>query len=105
MSDPAVPSAVASSEGTTRRRADPLLRSWVASLLLLAALLLGNAALARTSARVDLTQDRLYTLSDSTKAVLNRLTDPVRVRVYWDEKIPSDAKVIPCVSGSTPLRA
>lgn len=90
MSDPAAPTPSA----PTRRRADPLLLSWVASLLLLAALLLGNAALARTSERVDLTQDRLYTLSDSTKAVLGRLTDPVRVRVYWDEKIPSDAKPV-----------
>ncbi len=95
MSDPVVPSPAAPlSAAPTRRRADPLLLSWVASLLLLAALLLGNAALARTSARVDLTQDRLYTLSDSTKAVLGRLTDPVRVRVYWDEKIPTDAKPV-----------
>ncbi len=95
MNDPAVPPpSPAASAAPGRRRADPLLLSWVASLVLLAALLLGNAALARTSARVDLTRDRLFTLSDGTKAVLGRLTDPVRVRVYWDEKIPTDAKPV-----------
>jgi ABC-type uncharacterized transport system involved in gliding motility auxiliary subunit len=39
------------------------------------------------SARVDLTQARLYTLSDGTKQVLQGLQDPVTLRLYYSRRL------------------
>jgi ABC-type uncharacterized transport system involved in gliding motility auxiliary subunit len=36
----------------------------------------------RAKARVDLTQDRAYTLSPGTRAILQKLDTPVQVRFY-----------------------
>jgi ABC-2 type transport system permease protein len=88
---PAAAPAVASAAA---HRASPVTLSWVAVLLLGAALAFGNAALGRTNARLDLTQDRLYTLSDATRKVVSELTDPLRIRVYWGEKIPTAAQPV-----------
>jgi ABC-type uncharacterized transport system involved in gliding motility auxiliary subunit len=63
------------------------------ALALLAILFLGlntlsNATL--TGARLDLTANRLYTLSDGTKAVLASLTEPVRLRFFYSERLTND---------------
>ncbi len=39
----------------------------------------------RISARVDLTADRVYTLSEGTKAILAKLDTPVQVRFYFSQ--------------------
>jgi len=57
--------------------------SGLSCLLLLVLLFLANALLARASARIDLTEEGLYTLSDGSEAILGRLEDPVRVQVFW----------------------
>ncbi|HVG93837.1 MAG TPA: Gldg family protein, partial [Planctomycetota bacterium] len=41
--------------------------------------------------RADLTEQRLYTVSDATRRVVGGLTDPLRVRAYWGTEIPSSA--------------
>lgn len=42
------------------------------------------------SARVDLTQSKLYTLSDGTKNILANLNEPIRMRFYFSKKLASD---------------
>jgi ABC-type uncharacterized transport system involved in gliding motility auxiliary subunit len=59
--------------------------------LIMAAILFGafnmmnNAAL--SSARFDLTEHKLYTLSDGTKNVLNNLEEPITLRFYLSKKL------------------
>lgn len=57
--------------------------SRLSALLLLVVLVLLNVAAARTSSRVDLTEDGLYTLTDASKRVLSSLEDPASIRVFW----------------------
>ena len=57
--------------------------SRLSALLLLVALVLLNVAAARTSSRIDLTEDGLYTLADASKDVLSSLEDPASIRVFW----------------------
>lgn len=40
-----------------------------------------------TYAQVDLTDDRLYTLSDGTRSILDDLDEPVRLRFYFSESV------------------
>jgi ABC-type uncharacterized transport system involved in gliding motility auxiliary subunit len=64
--------------------------SALVALLLAAILAVGVNMLADRvlgSARVDLTQARLYTLSDGTKQVLQGLQDPVTLRLYYSRRL------------------
>ena len=54
----------------------------VALALILVAL---NYLLSRVPARVDLTDGRLYTLSDGTRRILRNLESPVRVKLYMSQ--------------------
>jgi ABC-type uncharacterized transport system involved in gliding motility auxiliary subunit len=78
---------------TSRRRLDPVALSWASSALLLVVLALANAAFARTTVRVDLTEEKIYSLSPGTKKVLGDLSDVATVKVYWDKEIPSNAAI------------
>lgn len=91
---PVVPSASPAAPHAARTRHDPVLLSWGTVGLLLAALVLLNVALSRTVARVDLTEDRVYSVSEATRRVLAALPDTCRIRVYWGEKIPSSAEPV-----------
>jgi ABC-type uncharacterized transport system involved in gliding motility auxiliary subunit len=88
--DPAVPPAPTAPRD---RRAVPVL-SRVAALLLAVALVLGNVAIARAPARLDLTEEGLFTLDGATKKVLRELRDPAEIRVYWSESIPGNASAV-----------
>jgi ABC-type uncharacterized transport system involved in gliding motility auxiliary subunit len=60
------------------------------ALLLAAALAIGVNMLADrllSRARLDLTQNQLYTLSDSTKRVLQGLNDPVTLRLFYSRRL------------------
>jgi len=61
-----------------------------AVLILAIALVVGNLLLAPVSLRIDLTQGRVNTLSEGTRAVLGKLEEPVKVRFYasGDETVP-----------------
>jgi len=68
---------------------------WVYSLAgvaaVAAAVVAINFILGAVPARVDLTEGRIYTLSDGTKKLLGKLDAPVRVRYYFnagDENVP-----------------
>ena len=56
----------------------------LAAVLLIAVNLLSTLTL--RSARLDLTADRLYTLSDGTKSMLKSLKEPITFRYYFSEK-------------------
>ncbi|MBM3554903.1 MAG: ABC transporter, partial [Alphaproteobacteria bacterium] len=61
----------------------------VAVVLFIAAVLVANATL--RGARLDLTQARLYTLSEGTKRVLAALKEPVTLRFFFSTKLAGDA--------------
>jgi ABC-type uncharacterized transport system involved in gliding motility auxiliary subunit len=42
------------------------------------------------SARLDLTEDRLYTLSEGTKQVLSEIDEPIRLRFYYSSRIAEE---------------
>lgn len=57
--------------------------SWLSSILLLVVLVLVNVVFARSTTRVDLTEEGLYTLSDGSRSILGRLEDPASIKVFW----------------------
>ncbi|MCE9596084.1 MAG: GldG family protein [Planctomycetes bacterium] len=59
------------------------------AIVILIALNVTSSSLLR-SAQVDLTEDKLYTLSDGTKAVLSKLDEPITLRLYFSEKLAQD---------------
>lgn len=54
-------------------------------LLLLAIIVLANFVLGAFNARIDLTDGKVYTLSDGTRQVLSRLEAPVKIRFYFSQ--------------------
>ena len=67
-----------------------LLTAGIAAVLVL--LISFNVVSANTlrGARVDLTDSKLYTLSEGTKAVLSKIDEPVTLRLYYSEKQAED---------------
>lgn len=51
-------------------------------------LIVGNFIVSRHPLRLDLTHNKIYTLSDSTKKVLKGLDDVVTIRGYFTENLP-----------------
>jgi ABC-type uncharacterized transport system involved in gliding motility auxiliary subunit len=60
----------------------------LAGTLFFAVNLLSNATL--HSARFDLTEDRLFTLSAGTLNTLAKLDEPIRLRFFYSEKLAND---------------
>ena len=75
-------SMVSDGRGVIRRRA------WITLLLTLTALVALYAAAWTAHLRFDWTEDRVYTLSDSTKTILAQLKDPVQIRAYITSGLP-----------------
>ncbi len=46
-----------------------------------------SASLLLRNVRADMTQDRLYTISDSTKRMLSKVQEPINVRVYYSQRL------------------
>ena len=57
----------------------------VTALMFLALNVLGSELFG--SARIDLTEDGLFTLSDGTRAVLESLDEPVTLHLFFSDKI------------------
>ena len=64
----------------------------VAVILLFAVNILSNTVF--TSARMDLTENRLFTLSEGTRNILADLDEPIAIRFYFSEKV---ARTLPNV--------
>ena len=60
----------------------------LATCLFVATVILANTAL--TSLRIDLTQNKLFTLSDGTKNILRNLEEPVQLDLYLSQKAMVD---------------
>lgn len=60
-----------------------------ALLLLMSSMLFANTAI--RSARLDMTESRLYTLSAGTKNLLGKLEEPIKLRLYFSKKLAADA--------------
>ena len=65
------------------RNQNILALSRLSAVLLLVLLVLVNISAARSSVRVDLTEEGLYTLTDASQAVLRGLDDPATIKVFW----------------------
>lgn len=54
-----------------------------------AIIVLANFVLSAFNARIDLTDGKVYTLSDGTRAVLAKLQAPVKIRLYFSQSDPN----------------
>jgi ABC-type uncharacterized transport system involved in gliding motility auxiliary subunit len=78
-------------ENTNNRDFLRVLSSWFGLVLLALLLLVGVALLASLDKwRVDLTEGKLYTLSDGSKNILKNIDKPVTLRFYYSESLASD---------------
>src|SRR5207248_1263587 len=64
------------------KKYDPLIYSAIGLVALALILVAFNYLLSRVPARVDLTDGKLYTLSEGTKKILRNLQTPVKVKLY-----------------------
>ena len=61
------------------------------SLLLIAGIIVVvNLLSSQFFARLDITEDKQYTLSPATKSILRNLDDPVSVKAYFSKNLPAD---------------
>jgi gliding motility-associatede transport system auxiliary component len=68
-----------------KRQLETLLYSTGGVIALAAILIAVNFLIGAFSARVDLTEGRVYTLSPGTRAILSKLEAPVRIRFYYTQ--------------------
>jgi len=53
-----------------------------------------NAGLSSlTGVRIDLTEDRLYTLSDGTQRILDKMTEPVTFELYVSQRLVKEVAI------------
>lgn len=71
-----------------QKQLETILYSSVGVVILLVIAIAVNLIFSRFSARVDLTADRIYTLSEGTKSILSRLDTPVQIRLYFSQSAP-----------------
>jgi len=67
------------------RRRNSLIALGLAAILFVAVNVLAQALL--TGARIDLTRDKLFTLSPGTRAILGRIDEPVTLRYFFSERL------------------
>lgn len=78
-----------------QRKTENLVYSAGGLLAAFAILVLLNLVLGAAGARIDLTEGKLYTLSEGTQAVLSGLESPVKIRLYFtqgDNSVPLPIK-------------
>jgi ABC-type uncharacterized transport system involved in gliding motility auxiliary subunit len=71
-----------------QKQLETLLYSSAGVVILLVIAIALNLIFARVSSRVDLTEDKIYTLSDGTKSILAGLDTPVQLRFYFSQSAP-----------------
>lgn len=71
-----------------QKQLETLLYSSVGVVILLVIAIAVNLIFGRVSTRVDLTADRVYTLSEGTRAILAKLDTPVQFRLYFSQSAP-----------------
>ncbi|MBL9139967.1 MAG: Gldg family protein [Verrucomicrobiales bacterium] len=68
-----------------QKQLETVLYSSVGVIILLVIAIALNLIFTRVSSRIDLTADKVYTLSDGTRAVLGKLDTPVQLRFYFSQ--------------------
>jgi len=68
-----------------QKQLETFLYSTAGVVVLLSIAIAMNLIFGRVSTRVDLTADKLYTLSDGTKAILSKIDTPVQIRFYFSK--------------------
>lgn len=63
-------------------------------IIILAILIVLNLISANHFGRIDLTQNKQYSLSEATKQTLGELEDPLFIKVYFSEKLPPDLEIV-----------
>ena len=63
---------------------------WHTFLLITAALVVINILSATFFVRLDLTEDKRFTLSKATKRILKELKQPITVTAYFSKDLPAD---------------
>jgi ABC-type uncharacterized transport system involved in gliding motility auxiliary subunit len=74
------------------KKLETILYSTVGVAVMFAIVVLVNVIASAAKARIDMTADRLFTLSDGTKAILKKLDSPVEIRYYFsrsEKNLPS----------------
>ena len=61
----------------------------ISLILFIAVLIVVNLVAKNVFARVDLTENKIYTLTDATKDILRNLDDRVTIRAYFSEGLPA----------------
>ena len=64
------------------KTSETILYSAVGVVAMFLVLVAANFLLGRAKQRIDLTQERAYTLSGGTRAILKKLDTPVQIRLY-----------------------
>lgn len=80
---------------TPGRRATEIFNLAIRIVLVLGIVFFGNLFLRDRFVRADLTEERIYTISDSTKKILSELTDLVTVKAYVSEELPKSVAHVP----------
>ena len=81
-------------EHMQRNKAASLSQAALLALLLAGILAVVNLYADRHFFRIDLTENRRYTISDSTRAIVGGLEDIVTIKVYLSRKLPPYAIAI-----------
>src|SRR5258708_13277520 len=68
-----------------RKKTENLLYSGGGLVAAFVILILINLVLGAARGRIDLTQGKLFTLSEGTRAVLSKLESPVKIRLYFTQ--------------------
>ena len=68
-----------------QKKAENLLYSGGGLVAAFVILILANLVLGAARGRIDLTQGKLFTLSEGTRAVLSKLESPVKIRLYFTQ--------------------
>ena len=78
-----------------QKKIETLLYSAVGVVVMFVVIVAVNLISGAAKARLDLTQDKLYTLAPGTKAILKKLDSPVEVRFYFSQsgsRVPSNIR-------------
>ena len=71
-----------------QKKFETLLYSAIGVAVMLLVIVAINVIASVARGRLDMTEDKLYTLCDGTKAILKKVDSPVEVRFYFSESEP-----------------
>jgi len=67
--------------------------SWIELAVILMILLFANGFISKSNMFLDLTQNKIYTLSDATKSILKNTNDIINIDLYASKELPPQLKI------------